>query len=191
MRVVDAGEDPLAGLPPETDVDLVLMDYRLGGDYDGAALAHRIRTRFQNTGIIFYSAEPPDTLRQVLFDNKIDGAYPCRREYLTERTVGIVTSLGTTSHIARPSRTTASLGFEGRDEAFDHDRMVALRLRLLNHTTALQGLLTLLMEMVRTAGALGLTSEATALDDQAQVVGEAISTLEGKLETLPSVETGK
>lgn len=88
--VVSGGNDPMANLPAQQDVDLVLMDWRLGGGHDGAHLAKRVRAIFRNTDIIFYSSEAPKKLREIIFNQDIDGVYCCNRESLTDRTMGII-----------------------------------------------------------------------------------------------------
>jgi len=89
-EVVTGGPDPMAGLPPERDVDLVLMDWKLGGGYDGAQLARRIRLIFSDTDIVFYSSEAPNTLRRLIFNQDIDGVFCCRRDDLSTRTLDII-----------------------------------------------------------------------------------------------------
>jgi DNA-binding NarL/FixJ family response regulator len=89
-EVVAGGDDPLVGLPPEHDVDLVLVDWRLGGGQDGAQLARMLRRSFRDTDLVFYSSESPATLRKLIFEQGIDGVYSFHRTNLTERTVGLV-----------------------------------------------------------------------------------------------------
>lgn len=90
-RVVIAGSgDPLANLPPQQDVDLVMMDWRLGGGFDGAELARRVRQAYRNTDIIFYSSESAKVLREQIFKQDIDGVHCFHRTNLTDRTIGLV-----------------------------------------------------------------------------------------------------
>jgi CheY-like chemotaxis protein len=91
-RVLAGGPDPLLNLPAQQEVDLVLVDWKLGGGQDGAVLARRIRQLFRDTSIVFYSAESPQKLRQLIFDQGIDGVYVCSRERLGDRTMSIVRS---------------------------------------------------------------------------------------------------
>jgi CheY-like chemotaxis protein len=91
MRTVVAGGlDPMADLPTQRDVDLVLMDWKLGGEHDGATLARQIRQVFIDTDIVFYSSEAPKTLRKLIFDQDIDGVYCCHRTSLSDRTLGLI-----------------------------------------------------------------------------------------------------
>lgn len=90
LRIVtaDSGE-PLAGLPDHS-VDLVLMDWKLGGGHDGAVLARKVRSAFRDTDIVFYSSEPASTLRRLIFDQGIDGVFCVNREHLSDRANGII-----------------------------------------------------------------------------------------------------
>lgn len=93
MKVVVTGSgDPLAELPPQHQVDLVLMDWKLGGGHDGAELARKIRRVFRDTDIVFYSSESPKDLRRLIFEKDIDGVHCFHRTSLTERTVGLIRS---------------------------------------------------------------------------------------------------
>ncbi|MER9723701.1 MULTISPECIES: hypothetical protein [unclassified Mesorhizobium] len=91
LRIITADvADPLSGLPAQSNVDLVLMDWKLGGDHDGADLARRLRRSFHHTDIIFYSSEPAKTLRELIFKQDIDGVFCCNREHLGDRASGII-----------------------------------------------------------------------------------------------------
>ncbi|NWK94541.1 hypothetical protein DM806_02380 [Sphingobium lactosutens] len=93
MRAPVAGvEDPLTDLPDQSDVDLVLMDWRLGGSHDGAKLARRIRQKFRDTDIIFYSSESPQALRKAIFDEDLDGVHCVNRTELGIRTISHIQS---------------------------------------------------------------------------------------------------
>lgn len=90
LRIVDgAAGDPLASLPTY-GLDLVLMDYRLGGGHDGATLARRLRHSFRDTDIVFYSSDPAKELRRLIFEQDIDGVFSVSREHLTVRVNGII-----------------------------------------------------------------------------------------------------
>lgn len=72
----------------EMNVDLILVDYDLGkGIKPGNELAKKIRRSFRHKDIIFYSAHGDGIprLRQLLFESKIDGAYPVTREGLEDQ----------------------------------------------------------------------------------------------------------
>ena len=80
----------MANLPAQDEVDLVLMDWKLGGGHDGASLARRLRRFFRDTDIVFYSSESAVNLRRLIFDQDIDGVYCFNRINLSERTLGLV-----------------------------------------------------------------------------------------------------
>ncbi|WP_286074813.1 hypothetical protein [Stenotrophomonas sp. 59] len=91
LRIVQAGmEDPLAGIPDEDDVDLVMMDWKLGGQHDGAKLTRRLRQKYRNTDVVFYSSETAKRLRELIFNEDIDGVYCCNRDQLGDRVSGII-----------------------------------------------------------------------------------------------------
>lgn len=90
LRVVDGSRDPLEALPHHRDVDLVLMDFMLGGNYDGASLSKRVRHFFKYTDIVFYSSEVKTRLRQLIFEQDIDGVHCCSRTNLTDNTLSII-----------------------------------------------------------------------------------------------------
>ncbi|MGA0594589.1 hypothetical protein [Enterovirga sp. CN4-39] len=91
LRIITADvSEPLASLPPQTDVDLVLMDYKLGGQHDGADLAQKLRVTFRDTDFIFYSSEPAAALRQLIFNKGIDGVFCVSRPNLSDRANGII-----------------------------------------------------------------------------------------------------
>nr|WP_312392576.1 hypothetical protein [Stenotrophomonas geniculata] len=91
LRIVEAGmEDPLAGIPDEDDVDLVMMDWKLGGQHDGAKLTRRLRQKYRNTDVVFYSSETAKRLRELIFNEDIDGVYCCNRDQLGDRVSGII-----------------------------------------------------------------------------------------------------
>lgn len=90
LRVVDGQSgDPLATLPTY-GLDLVLMDYKLGGGHDGATLARRLRQSFRDTDVVFYSSVSAKELRRLIFEQDIDGIFSVSREHLTDRVNGII-----------------------------------------------------------------------------------------------------
>lgn len=91
-EVVADGDDPLANLPSARDVDLVMMDWKLGGGHDGARLAKRLRTIYRDADMVFYSSESAKKLRELIFAQDIDGVFCVTRTGLTDRTMGIVHS---------------------------------------------------------------------------------------------------
>lgn len=91
LRIITAEvQDPLANLPDQSEVDLVLMDWKLGGGHDGADLARKLRRTFQHTDIVFYSSEATKTLRELIFKQDIDGVFCANRDALSDRAIGII-----------------------------------------------------------------------------------------------------
>lgn len=91
LRVITADVvEPLKDLPPQADVDLVLMDWKLGGQHDGAELARKLRATFKDTDFVFYSSEPATNLRKLIFEKDIDGVFCVTRQHLSERANGII-----------------------------------------------------------------------------------------------------
>ncbi|VVN00418.1 hypothetical protein PS619_03295 [Pseudomonas fluorescens] len=91
-EVVAGGVDPLANLPLSRDIDLVMMDWKLGGGFDGAQLAKRLKVNYRDTDMVFYSSESAATLRKLIFDQGIDGVFCFHRTNLSDRTIGLVQS---------------------------------------------------------------------------------------------------
>jgi CheY-like chemotaxis protein len=89
-EVVAGGNNPLANLPSQHDVDLVLIDWKLGGGQDGAQLARRLHRSFRDTDIIFYSSEAQHKLRDLIHAEGLDGVHCVTRTSLTDRTMGLV-----------------------------------------------------------------------------------------------------
>lgn len=90
LRIVTADSgDPLSALPAQ-GLDLVLMDWKLGGGHDGAVLARRLRQTFRDTDVVFYSSEHAKKLRELIFNQDIDGVFCVNREHLTDRVNGII-----------------------------------------------------------------------------------------------------
>ena len=91
LRIITADvEEPLAGIPAQNEVDLVLMDWKLGGRHDGADLARKLRQSYRDTDIVFYSSESAAKLRELIFKQGIDGVFCSMRVHLTERATGII-----------------------------------------------------------------------------------------------------
>ncbi len=91
LRIITADVvEPLANLPNQAEIDLVLMDWKLGGLHDGADLARKLRVTFRDTDFIFYSSESPATLRRLIFEKNIDGVFCVSREHLSDRVNGII-----------------------------------------------------------------------------------------------------
>lgn len=70
--------------------DLILMDWQLGGGNDGSIVAKAVRGRFRYSEIVFYSAESPRKLRELIFNQDIDGVYCLHRNNLGAEIMGVV-----------------------------------------------------------------------------------------------------
>jgi len=91
-EVIAGAKDPLVDLPSSRDIDLVIMDFKLGGGYDGASLAKRLKVTYRDTDMVFYSSESPRDLRRLIFEQDIDGVFCFHRTTLSDRTIGLVQS---------------------------------------------------------------------------------------------------
>lgn len=79
----------------EADWDLVMVDWDQGRDkLDGAKLAKRVRIEARYTEIIFYSSESPARLRQLVFEEGVDGVYCAQRgEPLRQASWGVIETM--------------------------------------------------------------------------------------------------
>lgn len=75
------------------DYDLILLDLRLGNGLRGNELAPEIRRSFRSTPILFYSAVAENTLRKMMAEKEIDGAYCAHRDRLSVRVGELVSDL--------------------------------------------------------------------------------------------------
>jgi len=90
LRIITADiQNPLTSLPKH-GIDLVLIDWKLGGLHDGAKIAKRLRQTFRDTDVVFYSSESAKTLRELIFKQDIDGVFCVHRTNLTDRVNGII-----------------------------------------------------------------------------------------------------
>ncbi len=88
-KIGDLGSK-LTELEKSGSPDLILMDWQLGDGNDGAVVAKALRGRFRYSEMVFYSAETTRKLRQLIFDQDIDGVYCIRRDNLGAEIMGIV-----------------------------------------------------------------------------------------------------
>jgi hypothetical protein len=76
------------------EVDLILVDWDLGGGVQGQDAILAIREVIQYRDIVFYSAlTPPDKLRQLAFNSGVEGLYCVSREDLVDEVFGVFDSL--------------------------------------------------------------------------------------------------
>lgn len=85
----------LAGDVFKDEVDLVLVDWDLGGDTHGEEAIRMVRERFPFKDVIFYSANNTDVgvLRRLAFENGLEGVFCVPRDGLVEEVGGIFDSL--------------------------------------------------------------------------------------------------
>ena len=76
------------------EVDLILVDWDLGGGVVGQDAIAEIRASVQYKDVVFYSAQTtPVALRKLAFDKGLEGVYCANREHLVEEVMGVFESL--------------------------------------------------------------------------------------------------
>jgi len=90
-------EEVKAALAPDVfddEIDLILVDWDLGGGAEGQHAIAEIRDTIQYKDVVFYSAQTaPEKLRQLAFDAKLEGVYCVAREGLVDEVAGVFDSL--------------------------------------------------------------------------------------------------
>lgn len=71
------------------EVDLVLVDYDLGGGPKGDLALKQIRNTLQYRDIVFYSAVKTSDLRELVHKQGVEGVYCSTRENLVDTVVGV------------------------------------------------------------------------------------------------------
>lgn len=74
-------------------IDLVLMDFDFGGGPDGEYGLGMVRDIFPYKDIVFYSAQVPQALEDVVAKNKLQGVFCCHRNDLPDTVVGVFNAL--------------------------------------------------------------------------------------------------
>ncbi|WP_186038476.1 hypothetical protein [Burkholderia gladioli] len=93
-RSIDEVEALIAGDVFQDEVDLILVDWDLGGGVHGQDVIGRIRQVAQYKDIVFYSARTRAAeLRQLAFDKELEGIYCASREELVDEVFGVFESL--------------------------------------------------------------------------------------------------
>ncbi len=78
----------------DDQVDLILVDWNLGGEDRGEAAILQIREKIRFKDVIFYSGENnAKKLRQLAFDNNLEGVFCSSREDLVDEVIGVFDSL--------------------------------------------------------------------------------------------------
>ncbi len=76
------------------EVDLVLVDWDLGGEVRGQDAISEIRETVRYKDIVFYSAQTtPDELRRATFEKDLEGVYCATRQDLVDEVIGVFESL--------------------------------------------------------------------------------------------------
>ncbi len=71
------------------EVDLVLVDYSLGGGPQGDSALKEIRKSLPYRDIVFYSAKSPSELRELAYKQGVEGVYCSHRDYLDDTVVEV------------------------------------------------------------------------------------------------------
>ncbi|MDG9977157.1 hypothetical protein [Ectopseudomonas oleovorans] len=91
---IDDVEALIAGDVFQDEVDLILVDWDLGGGVHGQDVIERIRQVAQYKDVVFYSAQTPAAdLRRLAFDKGLEGIYCASREGLIDEVFGVFESL--------------------------------------------------------------------------------------------------
>jgi len=84
----------LAGDVFTDEVDLVLVDWDLGGGVEGQHVIAEVREKIRYKDVVFYSAQtPPDRLRELAYNAGLEGVYCAERGNLIDEVVGVFESL--------------------------------------------------------------------------------------------------
>ena len=84
----------IAGNVFQDEVDLILVDWDLGGGVHGQDVIKRIREVAPYKDVVFYSAQTPAAeLRRMAFDRGLEGIYCASRQGLIDEVLGVFDSL--------------------------------------------------------------------------------------------------
>jgi hypothetical protein len=76
------------------EIDLVLVDWDLGGEVEGQDAIVMIRDHIRYKDVVFYSAQTtPEELRKLAFDAGLEGVYCAARADLVDEVIGVFESL--------------------------------------------------------------------------------------------------
>lgn len=93
-RSIGDVEALIAGDVFQDEVDLILVDWDLGGGVHGQDVIERIRQVAQYKDVVFYSARTlAADLRRLAFDKGLEGIYCASREGLIDEVFGVFESL--------------------------------------------------------------------------------------------------
>jgi hypothetical protein len=78
----------------DDEIDLVLVDWDLGGGVEGQEAIAHIREKVRYRDVVFYSAgKEPAELRELVFQSGLEGVYCASRELLVDEVQGVFDSL--------------------------------------------------------------------------------------------------
>jgi hypothetical protein len=79
----------------QDEVDLILVDWELGGGVHGEDVIVKVRAVAQYKDVVFYSANPAAAaqLRKLAFEKNLEGIYCANREGLVDEVLGVFDSL--------------------------------------------------------------------------------------------------
>lgn len=93
-QTVNEVENKLSASVFSDEVDLVLVDYELGGGQFGEDAIAKVRNAAKYKDIVFYSARADtNQLRETAFQNGLEGIYFCHRDDLILEVIGVFESL--------------------------------------------------------------------------------------------------
>jgi hypothetical protein len=80
-------------------IDLILVDYQLGGDMTGEKISKKFRDKLPSSDIVFYSGKKSaEELRQLIANENIDGVNCVGRKDLAEGTFKVIENIINRSH---------------------------------------------------------------------------------------------
>lgn len=90
---IDQVETLIAGDIFLDEVDLILVDWDLGGGVHGQDVIERVREVAQYKDVVFYSSNATADLRRMAFERGLEGIYCASREGLIDEVLGVFESL--------------------------------------------------------------------------------------------------
>lgn len=91
---LEATEQYLAGNVFTDEIDLVLVDWQLGGGHEGQEAITAVREKIQYKDVVFYSGNnDTDELRRLAFEAGLEGVYCASRPVLVDEVKGVFDSL--------------------------------------------------------------------------------------------------
>lgn len=93
-KTIGEVEALIAGDVFQDEVDLIMVDWDLGNDVKGQDVIERIRQVIRYKDVIFYSSlTPAAELRQLAFNQKLEGVYCASKGELVDEVLGVFEAL--------------------------------------------------------------------------------------------------